>query len=71
MAALLLTPLIPFALFIWSALFWRRYVRRGEQFAEALREGATLEDALHSFPPVVSSEAELARASIGIGLRDQ
>lgn len=58
--ALLLTPIVPFAIFLWAWLYWRRFDRRADQFAQSLYEGIPLDEAVALHPTVLSSDARLA-----------
>lgn len=58
--ALLLTPIVPFAIFLWLWLYYRRFDRRADQFAQSLYEGIPLDEAVTLYPAVLNSDARLA-----------
>jgi len=57
---ILITPIVPAALFFWGWLYWRRFDRRVGEFAQELYDGVPLDDAVVRFPAVLHSEARLA-----------
>ncbi len=58
--AVLITPLVPCALFIWGWLHLRRFDRQMRQFEAELYDGVPLDDAVLRHPAVLNSESRLA-----------
>ena len=55
-------PMAPWGPALWLRLWWTRFDRRAEQFADRLDDGATLAEAFREVPAVATAEGRLAAA---------